>query len=103
MLSKKSLAPGSIARNGEFQNPKGRILEAKFPIGRISTWSYFDEKSSSRQVSKSFFDCIGQKRTFDQSAKQINAFRLRAMLADDERIAPFGRAIDLHGVGWHAP
>jgi hypothetical protein len=23
----------SIVRNGEFQNPKGEILESKFPIG----------------------------------------------------------------------
>jgi hypothetical protein len=38
MLLKKSPASRSIARNGEFQNPKGRVLESKFPIG-----AYFDE------------------------------------------------------------
>jgi hypothetical protein len=33
MLLKKSPVSHSIARNGEFQNPKGRVVESKFPIG----------------------------------------------------------------------
>jgi hypothetical protein len=33
IVSKKSPASRSIARNREFQNPKDRVLESKFPIG----------------------------------------------------------------------
>ncbi len=33
ILLKKSPASRLIAKNGEFQNPKGRVLESKFPIG----------------------------------------------------------------------
>jgi hypothetical protein len=35
---KKSAATTSIAQNGEFQNPKGRVLESKF-----STQAYFEK------------------------------------------------------------
>jgi hypothetical protein len=55
MLLKKSPATGSMAQNGEFQNPKGRVLESKF-----STESYF-EKSILRAGRQKRFSTVSVK------------------------------------------
>jgi hypothetical protein len=39
----------------------------------------------------------------EHRAEKIDALLSRAVLADDERVAPLSRAIDLHSVGWHSP
>jgi hypothetical protein len=59
ILLKKSPATGSMAQNGEFQNPKGRVLESKF-----STEAYFE---------KSILRAGRQKRSSTVSAQSGRA------------------------------
>jgi hypothetical protein len=71
MLLKKSPASRSIARNGEFQNPKGRVLESKFPIG-----AYFDEN---------LLRARGQNR-FSTASTQIGSRSTYFAVMHNERI-----------------
>jgi len=65
ILLKKSPATGSIAQNGEFQNPKGRVLESKF-----FTEAYF-EKIFFGPVAKNVFQQYRSKADISQSSTDV--------------------------------